>query len=156
MAAAADDARAPVPLRALAVERALDNLIGNAVRYGGRAEVSVTRVGATALRFRVEDDGPGIPPDRRDEAMRPFARLDLARNQDRGTGVGLGLAIAQEIARAHGGRLELSQSARLGGLCADLVLAPSSRHPGAGEGEAGASAERHIARTERRPVPRHP
>jgi two-component system osmolarity sensor histidine kinase EnvZ len=156
LAAPDDDAHVPLPLRTLAVERALDNLIGNAVRYGGRAEVSVARVGETALRFTVEDDGPGIPPGRREEAMRPFARLDVARNQDRGTGVGLGLAIAQEIARAHGGRLDLSESARLGGLRADLVLAPSSLPSGAGQADAGTPAERRVAGAERRPVPRHP
>jgi len=118
-----------LPLRALAVERALGNLIGNAVRYGERAEVSVALEDGI-VRFTVEDDGPGIPPDRREEALRPFARLDAARNQDRGTGVGLGLSIAQEIARAHGGRLELSRSDRLGGLRADLILArPSGPAP---------------------------
>ncbi len=122
LAPSADGGARTVPLRALAVERALGNLIGNAVRYGDRAEVSVA-LENDVVRFTVEDDGPGIPPDRRAEALRPFARLDAARNQDRGTGVGLGLAIAQEIARAHGGRLELSQSGRLGGLRADLVIA---------------------------------
>ena len=55
--------------------------------------------------------------------MRPFARLDAARNQNKGTGVGLGLAIAADIARQHGGVLRLGESARLGGLRADLVIA---------------------------------
>jgi two-component system osmolarity sensor histidine kinase EnvZ len=122
-------ASAPMPLRALSVERALGNLIGNAMRYADRAVVTVSAEDGT-LRFTVEDDGPGIPESLREEALRPFARLDAARNQDRGTGVGLGLAIAQEIARAHGGRLQLSRSDRLGGLRADLVLA---RPGGAGE-----------------------
>ena len=110
-----------VPLRAENVRRALENLIGNALRYGTRAEVSVALT-ARALRLRVEDDGPGIPVDRRDEALRPFTRLDPARNQDRGTGIGLGLSIVMDVARAHGGTLRLGQSARLGGLCADLVI----------------------------------
>lgn len=114
-------AEAPAPLRAVAVERALGNLIGNALRYAGRAEVSLLAE-PNAWRFRIEDDGPGIPPDRREEALRPFARLDRARNQNRGSGVGLGLAIAADIARSHGGRLELGSSP-LGGLRADLVLA---------------------------------
>lgn len=109
-------------LRPLAVRRALENLIANAVRYGTRAEVSA-RLGAQTLRITVEDDGPGIPPEERAHALKPFARLDPARNQDRGTGVGLGLAIAADVARAHGGALTLGESARLGGLEAELTLA---------------------------------
>ncbi len=112
----------PVQLRPVAVRRALDNLIGNALRHGSLAEVSCA-VGQKSLRITVEDDGPGIPPDRRDEAMRPFTRLDPARNQDQGSGVGLGLAIVADIARGHGGQLRLGQSERLGGLRADLILA---------------------------------
>jgi two-component system osmolarity sensor histidine kinase EnvZ len=111
-----------VALRPLAMRRALDNLISNAVRYGGRAEVSVTLTDKS-LRFRVEDDGPGIPKDQRADAQRPFVRLDPARNQDKGSGVGLGLAIATDIARAHGGVLRLGHSDRLGGLRADIVIA---------------------------------
>lgn len=111
-----------VQLNPLAMRRALDNLISNAVRYGAMAEVSVLLT-EKALRIRVEDDGPGIPEDRRAEATRPFTRLDAARNQDRGGGVGLGLAIATDIARAHGGVLRLSSSERLGGLRADIVIA---------------------------------
>ncbi|MEO0865068.1 MAG: ATP-binding protein, partial [Pseudomonadota bacterium] len=67
-----------VMLRAMAMRRALDNLVTNAVRYGGRAEVSVTLTDKS-LRFRVEDEGPGIPEERRAEAQRPFTRLDEAR-----------------------------------------------------------------------------
>jgi two-component system osmolarity sensor histidine kinase EnvZ len=78
---------------------------------------------ARQLRISVEDDGPGIAPERRDEALRPFTRLDPARNQNRGQGVGLGLSIAADIARSHGGSLRLGDSARLGGLKVDLVLA---------------------------------
>ena len=76
-----------------------------------------------SLRLRVEDDGPGIPEERRAEAIRPFTRLDMARNQNRGGGVGLGLAISTDIARAHGGILRLGASERLGGLQADIVIA---------------------------------
>ncbi|MCG7623375.1 ATP-binding protein [Epibacterium sp. Ofav1-8] len=112
----------PVPLRVAAVRRALDNLISNAVRYGTRARVSVA-VMQKSLRIRVEDDGPGIPDDLRGDAVRPFTRLDPARNQDRGTGVGLGLAIVADIARAHGGTLRLETSEELGGLQADIVIA---------------------------------
>jgi two-component system osmolarity sensor histidine kinase EnvZ len=111
-----------VRLRRTAIRRALDNLISNAVRYGTCAEVSVMLSDRT-LRLRVEDDGPGIPEDLRAEAARAFTRLDPSRNQDKGTGVGLGLAIATDIARAHGGALRLGESERLGGLRADIVIA---------------------------------
>lgn len=111
-----------VLLRPVAIRRALDNLVSNAVRYGGAAQVSV-RMTEKSLRFRVEDPGPGIPQDQRDEAQKPFSRLDPSRNQDKGSGVGLGLAIASDVARAHGGTLRLGASERLGGLQADIVLA---------------------------------
>lgn len=120
--AAEGDGTGNVMLRRVAIRRAIDNLISNAVRYGARAEVSVMLTDKT-LRFRVEDDGPGIPEERRVEAARPFTRLDPARNQDKGGGVGLGLAIATDIARAHGGVLRLGESSRLGGLRADIVIA---------------------------------
>lgn len=110
----------PVMLNRPAITRALENLIGNAVRYGKRAEVRVQQ-DRSMLRLMVEDDGPGIPDDRLEEAMRPFTRLDTARNQNRGGGVGLGLAITADIARAHGGSLRLGRS-RLGGLKAEIVL----------------------------------
>lgn len=113
--------RRRVALRPMAVRRALDNLIGNALRYGERAVVTVS-VSDRWVSFSVEDDGPGIPQAERGNALKPFARLDAARNQNRGTGVGLGLAIAADIARQHGGALRLGDSAALGGLKADLVL----------------------------------
>ncbi|PZX18561.1 two-component system osmolarity sensor histidine kinase EnvZ [Palleronia aestuarii] len=116
------DGAEPVVLRPLAITRALDNLVGNAVRYGDRAELSLA-VGRKALVFTVEDNGPGIPEAARADAIRPFSRLDPARNQDRGGGVGLGLSIAMDIARQHGGTLRLEDSERLGGLRADLVVA---------------------------------
>ena len=109
-------------LRPIAVRRAVDNLIGNAVRYGKTAEVGVT-ITPRSIAIHVEDDGPGIPQDRREEAVKPFSRLEPARNQNKNTGVGLGLSIAADVARAHGGMLRLGESAALGGLQADLVLA---------------------------------
>ena len=112
----------PVSLRPLAIRRALDNLVGNALRYGTRAEIGVS-VTDRAVRFWVEDDGPGIPPDRYEEALSPFVRLDPARNQDKGSGVGLGLSIVADIARTHGGVLRLGVSEKLGGLKAEVVLA---------------------------------
>lgn len=111
-----------VTMRPMAVRRALDNLIGNALRYGTKAEVCLDVTDRT-VRFTVEDDGPGIPATSREAAMSPFVRLDPSRNQDKGTGVGLGLSIVADIARNHGGLLRLGDSARLGGLKAELVLA---------------------------------
>jgi two-component system osmolarity sensor histidine kinase EnvZ len=103
------------------LRRAVENLIGNAVRYGERAEVDAA-LGPSYFRISVEDDGPGIPPERREEALKPFTRLDPSRNQNEGQGVGLGLAIAADIARAHGGQLRLGAGERLGGLRAEIVI----------------------------------
>ncbi|MFN3936970.1 MAG: ATP-binding protein [Gemmobacter sp.] len=114
-------ARWDMPLRPDAVGRALDNLLGNAARHGNRVRVTLVP-GERSATVSVEDDGPGIPKDRRDEALRPFTRLDPARDPNRGGGVGLGLAIVADIARSHGGSLRLADSADLGGLRADLVL----------------------------------
>jgi two-component system osmolarity sensor histidine kinase EnvZ len=111
----------PFTIRARAVRRALSNLLENAGRYATRAEATL-RLGRSFVEFAVEDDGPGIPADQRERAFRPFSRLDEARNQDAGGGVGLGLAIAQDIARAHGGAISLEESQRLGGLRAVLRL----------------------------------
>ena len=111
-----------VALKPGGIRRAVENLINNAVRYGSRAEVSVVLTDKS-LRIRVEDDGPGIPKDQRDAAMRAFVRLDEARNQNEVAGVGLGLAITTDIARAHGGVLRLGTSDHLGGLRADIVIA---------------------------------
>jgi len=111
----------PVMLRPQAVRRCLANLVSNALRYGATARLTVV-LPDRAVRFTVEDDGPGIPAERRAEALKPFARLDAARNQDKGSGVGLGLAIARDIAQRHGGSLTLRESADLGGLRVDLVL----------------------------------
>lgn len=108
-------------LRPIAMARAVENLISNAVRYGTHVSVTVD-VLDSAVRIRVEDDGPGIPPEAREEALKPFARLDAARNQNKGSGVGLGLAIAADVVRSHGGTLRLGDSENLGGLCADIVL----------------------------------
>ncbi len=116
------DGTGMIRLRKTAFLRAVDNLISNAVRYGTRAEVSVLFTEKT-LRVRVEDDGPGIPEDRHAEAIRPFSRLDPSRNQNKGGGVGLGLAITSDIARAHGGVLRLGMSETMGGLRADIVIA---------------------------------
>jgi two-component system osmolarity sensor histidine kinase EnvZ len=102
------------------VARALDNLISNALRHSDRVAVHLS-VNADWLEYSVEDNGPGIPPEDRTRACEPFVRLDEARNSESG-GMGLGLAIAAEAARAHGGTLELEDSEALGGLRAVLRL----------------------------------
>lgn len=112
----------PARIRPEAVRRALENLIGNGLRHGTRVELGL-RFTPHALIFVVEDDGPGIAEDRRDEALRPFTRLDAARDPNRGGGVGLGLSIAADIARGHGGALVLGKSERLGGLKAEFSVA---------------------------------
>lgn len=109
-------------LRPQAVRRALENLLGNAARHAGRAVVSLSS-NERLVRLVVEDDGPGIPEPAREAAMEPFQRLDAARDPNRGGGIGLGLAIAADIARSHGGALRLGQSESLGGLRAELTLA---------------------------------
>ena len=109
-------------LRPQAVARALENLVGNGLRHGKSVRVTV-QISERQGLFSVEDDGPGIPAERREAALAPFARLDDARNRDHAKGVGLGLAIAADIARSHGGSLILGQSAELGGLRAELRLA---------------------------------
>ena len=109
-----------VPMRAGAVTRALENLVANAARYGEHQRLTV-RLTPRQVAFVVEDDGPGIPEAQRARAVQPFSRLDAARNLDAAGNVGLGLTIAMDIARSHGGGLDLGESA-LGGLRATLRL----------------------------------
>jgi two-component system osmolarity sensor histidine kinase EnvZ len=109
-----------VAIRADAFKRCLSNLIGNAQRHAKTIRIEGLR-DARFLTIRVDDDGPGIPADRRDDVFRPFFRLDEARNQDEGVndGTGLGLAIARDIASSHGGDITLSDSPA-GGLRATV------------------------------------
>ncbi len=111
----------PAWFRPMALGRALDNLLSNAARHADHTRAGLEQ-GPGWLAFVIEDDGPGIAEADREQALKPFARLDSARNQDRGAGVGLGLAIAADIARAHGGTLELGHSRDLGGLRVVLRL----------------------------------
>jgi two-component system, OmpR family, osmolarity sensor histidine kinase EnvZ len=107
-------------IRPNAMRRCVTNLVENALRYGSRATVSANQQN-DVIEIAVDDDGPGIPPDRREEAFRPFHRLDSGRTLAGGGGVGLGLAIARDIARGHGGDITLSES-KLGGLRAVVRL----------------------------------
>ncbi|MEO8811906.1 MAG: ATP-binding protein, partial [Caulobacteraceae bacterium] len=103
-----------------ALKRALVNLVANAAGHGERVEISAASTPAGGVEIMVDDDGPGIAPERREEAFVPFSRLDEARGQNL-KGVGLGLAIARDVARSHGGDVTLGPSP-LGGLRATLRL----------------------------------
>ena len=111
--------RLNLPLKPNAFRRLLTNILSNAVRHGQHVEIS----GEThdeRLWLYVDDDGPGIAAHKREDAFRPFVRLDAARNLDK-TGTGLGLAIALDIALAHGGDIQL-QDGKLGGLRAAIRI----------------------------------
>ena len=110
---------AVVTLRRNAMKRCFANLIGNAVRYGTKAEVSIV-ARDHAVDVMIDDDGPGITAERREDMFRPFTRMEESRNQATG-GVGLGLTIARDIARFHGGDVMLEESP-LGGLRARVWL----------------------------------
>ncbi|MBX3570063.1 MAG: HAMP domain-containing protein [Rhizobiaceae bacterium] len=100
-------------VRPNAFGRMLSNLIGNAFRYARSVDVKSTYTRGT-LRLVIDDDGPGVPVDRREDVFKPFVRLDDARNLD-SSGTGLGLSIARDIARGHGGDIMLDTSP-MGGL----------------------------------------
>jgi two-component system osmolarity sensor histidine kinase EnvZ len=102
-----------------ALKRCATNIIDNALKHGTHVDVALAQH-SRFVEILVDDDGPGIPETRREEAFRPFHRLDEGRNLQVG-GVGLGLAIARDIARAHGGEITLGAS-RLGGLRAAIRL----------------------------------
>jgi len=119
-----DTERMALELRPTWVGRALRNLVGNALRYGQRARVSLRREDGRAV-ILIDDDGPGIPEDSIDAMMNPFTRGDPSRNSATG-GAGLGLALARAIADQHGGALILSNrlaaDGKVEGLTARLEL----------------------------------
>lgn len=104
-----------INMRELAMKRALANLISNARSYGAAIEIIATSR-KDALIITIDDDGPGIRENDRNEALKPFSRLDTARNQNR-KGVGLGLSISNDIIQAHGGTLQLLDSPMQGLRC---------------------------------------
>lgn len=108
-----------VPLRRGNFKRCIVNLLENARAHGKHVEISAIRAG-DHLEICIDDDGPGLPADKYEEAFLPFQRLDDSRSPDR-TGVGLGLAIARDVARSHGGDIDLTRSA-LGGLRATIRI----------------------------------
>lgn len=100
------------------LKRAIANLVGNSLKYADKAAISVGRRGAF-IEVVIDDDGPGIPEERRRDVFKPFFRLDEARSHQEG--VGLGLSIVREVARSHGGDVVLDESP-MGGLRATLKL----------------------------------
>lgn len=103
--------------RPVALKRAVSNLLTNATAFGDRVEVHL-KAEPDELSVIVDDDGPGIPPEKHKDALRPFSRLNIARTQNT-PGVGLGLALTRDTARSHGGSVKLDQSP-LGGLRAEM------------------------------------
>jgi two-component system osmolarity sensor histidine kinase EnvZ len=108
-----------VIMRRNAMKRCLTNLVGNALRYGTRAEIKAEAT-EQSVSIMIDDDGPGIAPSLREEMFRPFTRAEVSRNQATG-GIGLGLTIARDIARSHGGDVVLEDSP-LGGLRARVWM----------------------------------
>jgi len=108
-----------VTVKPASFKRCLANLVSNAARHANAIAIKGTR-DHRYLTVTVDDDGPGIPQDMREEVFKPFLRLDDARNQDEG-GTGLGLAIARDIARSHGGDITLGDSP-MGGLRASVRI----------------------------------
>jgi signal transduction histidine kinase len=105
--------------RLAALRRAVFNLVENAVKYGGAADVALTSEGGRIV-ISVEDRGPGIPRSEREKVFEPFYRIEGSRNPATG-GVGLGLSVARSIAREHGGDIVLA-ARKGGGLSARLEL----------------------------------
>ncbi len=105
--------------RPAALKRALANLVGNALAYGGAARVTLMVDGAQA-RLQIDDDGPGIPTTLLEQVFLPFRRLEDSRNRETG-GTGLGLTIARNILRAHGGDVVLRNRVE-GGLAAEAIM----------------------------------
>ena len=97
-----------------AFKRCLANLIGNSCRYANKIEIQGKHAD-NWLTITIQDDGPSIPEEEREAAFRPFYRIDTARNQNESS-TGLGLSIARDIARGHGGEINLEDSEKLGGL----------------------------------------
>ena len=111
-----------VLMRPRALKRAMVNIVDNAVRYGGGAELSLSRDRDEAV-IRIADHGPGVPAAERENVLRPFYRCEASRSRDTG-GIGLGLSIASDTVNAHGGKMALSETPG-GGLTVEVRLPAS-------------------------------
>jgi signal transduction histidine kinase len=109
-----------VRARSVALKRALANLVGNALAYGGAARLTLATPVTGQIRITIEDDGPGVPEHELEGVFQPFRRLESSRNRETG-GTGLGLPIARNILRAHGGDVVLRNRPQ-GGLAAVATL----------------------------------
>jgi signal transduction histidine kinase len=112
----------PIHVRPVAVKRALTNLVMNALNYAASAHVTLTPAIAGQVTLTIDDTGPGIPPSELDRVFQPFQRVETSRNKETG-GMGLGLPIARNILRAHGGDVTLGN--RPGGGCRATVTLPA-------------------------------
>ena len=110
-----------IPLRENIFERTIQNVIDNAINFGTSVLVKL-EVHKKYLLIKIEDNGPGIEPQDWAIALKPFSRLDQSRNQNNHSGVGLGLSIALDTVRSHGGNLALAQSSDLGGLQVKITI----------------------------------
>lgn len=109
-----------LPLRPNAVRRCIDNVLGNATRYAGTIWMKAARKPDGTIEVVIDDDGPGIPANSREDVFKPFFRLDSSRNADTG-GSGLGMTIARDVVRSHGGDIALGDSPQ-GGLRVTIRL----------------------------------
>ncbi len=110
-----------LPIRKNIFERSIQNLIDNAFNHGNKTLIKVI-YNKKFVIISVEDNGPGISKKYREEALKPFSRLDNSRNQNKHSGVGLGLSITFDTIRSHGGNLSLTRSKNLGGLMVRITL----------------------------------
>ena len=101
------------------IKRCVNNLIDNAIKYGNTVDVELTK-NNTNLFIKIEDDGPGIPENEYDNVFKPFYKIDKGRAETKSS-VGLGLSIASDIIRSHGGNIKLENSS-LNGLGVKIFL----------------------------------
>ena len=113
------DSNIEIPLRQNTFKRCLNNLIDNSLSYGKKVEISTKKI-VKDLIILIDDDGPGIPQEEYEKVMKPFYRIDKSRGQNK-SGVGLGLSIANDIVRSHGGSILLEKSP-LNGLRVKISL----------------------------------